>query len=330
MDFHTLPAFLDHWADTRGDKIWLRDLREDRQRRLQLGRGARQVEAVAAALEARFGNGQQHGASCRATGRTGFSPISRSSARATSRSACSPRCRRARRSTSPSSPRQSVLFLGESPNWEAVRRSFPQGITDRDPARRGNRRRTPDLGAAARRGRGAGKQPQPTRSAADDMMSLVFTSGTTGLPKGVIQTHAATSCRSVASSGVRSARCEPRYFSYLPLSHIAERQIVEYSSLFSLRRGELQRVPRDPPARTCSAREPHMFFGPPRIWEQFQQAVIAKFGGQEALDAALGEDAAGIGKLVLETHGSQRGGVLPDRSGADAAAADSLVGVPWA
>jgi len=46
-----------------------------------------------------------------------------------------------------------------------------------------------------------------------------------------------------------------------------------------------------------------MFFGPPRIWEQFQQAVTGKFGGQEALDSALKEDAKGVGKLVLETMG---------------------------
>ena len=29
MTFNTLPEFLEHWADERGDKIWLRDLREE-------------------------------------------------------------------------------------------------------------------------------------------------------------------------------------------------------------------------------------------------------------------------------------------------------------
>jgi long-chain acyl-CoA synthetase len=46
-----------------------------------------------------------------------------------------------------------------------------------------------------------------------------------------------------------------------------------------------------------------MFFGPPRIWEQFQQAIIGKFGGQEALEQAIAQDKEGIGKLVLETMG---------------------------
>jgi hypothetical protein len=97
-------------------------------------------------------------------------------------------------------------------------------------------------------------------------------------------------------------REEPRYFSYLPLSHIAERQIVEYSSLFAC--GEVNfNESLETLLRDLQRTRPHMFFGPPRIWEQFQQAVIAKFGGQEALENALAEDAAGIGKLVLDTMG---------------------------
>jgi long-chain acyl-CoA synthetase len=94
----------------------------------------------------------------------------------------------------------------------------------------------------------------------------------------------------------------PRYFSYLPLSHIAERQIVEFSSIafggeISFNES-LETVVRDLP-RT----RPHIFFGPPRIWEQFQQAVIAKFGGSQALEAALQQDKAGIGHLVVQGLG---------------------------
>ncbi|MCB1848089.1 MAG: AMP-binding protein, partial [Halieaceae bacterium] len=60
----------------------------------------------------------------------------------------------------------------------------------------------------------------------------------------------------------------------------------------------LDTLPRD-----LQRTRPHVFFGPPRIWEQLQQAVIGKFGGKDALAAAQAQDKEGIGKLVLEGLG---------------------------
>jgi long-chain acyl-CoA synthetase len=56
-------------------------------------------------------------------------------------------------------------------------------------------------------------------------------------------------------------------------------------------------------SRDLPRARPHVFFGPPRVWEQLQQAVIGKFGGKDALDGALLQDKAGIGQLVLEGLG---------------------------
>jgi long-chain acyl-CoA synthetase len=134
------------------------------------------------------------------------------------------------------------------------------------------------------------------------MISLVFTSGTTGMPKGVIQTHNSNLIPIRRFTDMFGISKNPRYFSYLPLSHIAERQIVEFSSI--VLGGEiyfnesLDTLPRD-----LQRTRPHVFFGPPRIWEQLQQAVIGKFGGKDALAAALAQDKEGIGKLVLEGLG---------------------------
>ena len=57
MDFTTLPEFLEHWANERGDKVWLRDLRDEGSDDYTWSEARDQVNAVSAALEARFGSG---------------------------------------------------------------------------------------------------------------------------------------------------------------------------------------------------------------------------------------------------------------------------------
>jgi long-chain acyl-CoA synthetase len=56
-------------------------------------------------------------------------------------------------------------------------------------------------------------------------------------------------------------------------------------------------------ARDLPRSRPHIFFGPPRVWEQFQQAVIAKFGGSAALEAARQNDKDTIGNLIVKGLG---------------------------
>jgi long-chain acyl-CoA synthetase len=298
MEMQTLPELLDHWADTRGDKIWMRDLREDGSEDYSWSEARRQINAVAAALEARFGHQEKMIILSRnrphwfmadmAIIRSGNVTVSMFTTLSPSVAEYIAEFTAAK-----------VIFVGESPNWGAVRPVLPADITI--VALPGVEIEGDHLTWEALLAEGEDKELS-YQCAPDDMMSLVFTSGTTGMPKGVIQTHASNIIpirRFITAFGLRD---QPRYFSYLPLSHIAERQIVEYSSLFCC--GEvnfnesLETVLRD-----LQRTRPHMFFGPPRIWEQFQQAVLGKFGGQAALDAALAEDAAGIGKLVLDTLG---------------------------
>jgi long-chain acyl-CoA synthetase len=192
-----------------------------------------------------------------------------------------------------------VVFVGETSNWDQVSAILPPdillvtlpGVELEQPHEKWE-----DL-LARFAGQAPAYQCQP-----DDVISLVFTSGTTGMPKGVIQTHNSNLIPIRRFTSLFEMPDTPRYFSYLPLSHIAERQIVEFSSIvlggdiyFNESMATLSRdLPR---AR------PHVFFGPPRVWEQLQQAVIGKFGGKDALDGALLQDKAGIGQLVLEGLG---------------------------
>ena len=179
-----------------------------------------------------------------------------------------------------------LLFLGQTENWEGVKSVLPAncvlvtlpGVECDLP-----HKTWAELVAAA-------PADAPTYGPdGEDTVSLVFTSGTTGLPKGVIQTHATNLVPMRRCQTLFTQQEQPRFFSYLPLSHIAERQIVEFSSINS--GGEiwfnesLETLARDLPQ--C---KPHIFFGPPRVWEQLRQSITAKFGGTDALEAALKAD----------------------------------------
>ena len=298
MHLETLPEILDHWADTRGDKIWLRDLKEDGSDDYSWAEARRQVKAVAAALEARFGTGNNMVLLSRNRPHwflADLAIISSGNVTVSMFTTLTP----ATAEYIADFTDARAIFVGESPNWEAVRAVLPADITV--VTLPGVEIDGEHLTWEQLLEEGEGKVPQHG-CAPHDVMSLVFTSGTTGLPKGVIQTHASNIVpirRTISAFGLRD---EPRYFSYLPLSHIAERQIVEYASLFSC--GEVNfNESLETLLRDLQRTKPHMFFGPPRIWEQFQQAVIGKFGGQEALESALEKDPVGTGKLILDTLG---------------------------
>ena len=107
-------------------------------------------------------------------------------------------------------------------------------------------------------------------------MTLIYTSGTTGNPKGVEHLHI-TPGYAVPdlTSATRMEVGHTRFFSFLPMSHAAERIIVEMASLYvngqiSFSEGlatfaeELRSV------------QPHLFFSVPRLWIKFKEGVDAK------------------------------------------------------
>ncbi|MDX1733538.1 MAG: AMP-binding protein [Halioglobus sp.] len=192
-----------------------------------------------------------------------------------------------------------MLFVGETENWDQIREVLPadiQLVTLPGVELEEDHLAWEDI-VAPHRGQRPAFENKP-----DDLISLVFTSGTTGVPKGVMQTHSSNIIPINRFSAAFGMPVGARFFSYLPLSHIAERQIVEGSSLVT--NGEvhfnenLGTLLRDLPE--C---RPHVMFGPPRVWEQLQQGIIAKFGSQEAIDQALAADKEGIGKMVREGLG---------------------------
>ncbi len=126
----------------------------------------------------------------------------------------------------------------------------------------------------------------------EDPVTVLYTSGTTGNPKGVIITHRSV-LRQLAAADANGFMMERvRLVSYLPLAHIAERMFTIYGRVYNAghvyfchNAAEL--------AATLGAVQPTAFFGVPRVWEKFQAGIQALLAAEQdpakraATDAAM-------------------------------------------
>ena len=107
-----------------------------------------------------------------------------------------------------------------------------------------------------------------------DVAILVYTSGTTGRPKGAMITHA-NLCSVLAGQSGSLFEGLPQggeRVAFLPLCHIAERMIGEYVPIM---RSSVVNFVENPETVFENLREvqPHVFFAVPRVWEKIYSQV---------------------------------------------------------
>src|SRR6185295_9748363 len=128
----------------------------------------------------------------------------------------------------------------------------------------------------------------------EDLAILVYTSGTTGKPKGAMISHRniVQTCEGYQASFPQGERDERMAF--LPLCHIAERVGGEYHAIHS---GAVLNFVENPDTVPENVREiaPTVFTAVPRVWEKFYSGVLIGLKEAGALQQWAYKLAIGIG-----------------------------------
>lgn len=135
----------------------------------------------------------------------------------------------------------------------------------------------------------------------DDTAILVYTSGTTGQPKGAMLTsrNILWVVETIQKQNPDLVRAGDQTISFLPLCHIFERQFGGY---FPLLMGHVVNFAESPETVAQNLREirPTVGYGVPRMWEKYQSNVIIKMADAPWFNRQVFALAVKIGKRYTD------------------------------
>jgi long-chain acyl-CoA synthetase len=171
----------------------------------------------------------------------------------------------------------------------------------------------------------SGVEERMDRITPDLPATFLYTSGTTGNPKGVVLTHHNVMYEAVSTLDAAGLVGSQRTISYLPLAHIAERVLATYAPPFL--GSHVHAIP-DPAGLLGALGEVHptAFFGVPRVWEKIKTGISAKLAedpdpaNHELVTNAM---AAGLAWTQAHEHGNE---MTPEVEEAYAKADEAILG----
>ncbi len=172
-----------------------------------------------------------------------------------------------------------LLFVGKVDNWKRAKPSMPDDLKIvRFAHYKGNP--VVDLGIEWDEFiKDKAPDQENFRPSLSDIWAIFYTSGTTGVPKGVVMPYSAPANLMIAQEEKHgdfnfTGPGKNTFFSYLPLNHIAEQTLVVTGALYF--KGQISFVESlYTISKNLADVQPSIFLAVPRIWTKFQQGVLA-------------------------------------------------------
>jgi long-subunit acyl-CoA synthetase (AMP-forming) len=167
-----------------------------------------------------------------------------------------------------------VIFVGKLDDWDSMKAGVPEGLTRiayslSPPGPLAEYPVWEDIVAKTEPLTGDLVRP------GGDTALVMYTSGSTGVPKGVEHTFDSMAGAARSFNDFIAWRDDDRVISYLPLAHAFERAVIETTSLLACVRIYFAESLDTFVADVRRAR-PTVFHSVPRLWLKFQQGVLRK------------------------------------------------------